>query len=66
MPRPRSPLTHTERHTTAVLGRAQRGEPGHGPHVFVDGSGYVSPKKVDYHGALQRAGSRDRIGFGSK
>ena len=44
-----------ERHTTAVLGRAQRGEPGDGPHVFADGSGYVSPKKADYHGALQRA-----------
>ena len=23
--------------------------------MFADGSGYVSPKKADYHGALQRA-----------
>eukprot|EP00966_Prymnesium_polylepis_P225983 5227061-Prymnesium_polylepis.1 len=29
-----------ERHTTAVLGQAQRGEPGDGPRVFADGLGY--------------------------
>jgi len=33
-----------ERHTTAVLGRAQRGEPGDGPHVFADGAGYEEGK----------------------
>ena len=44
-----------ERHVTAVLGRAQRGEPGDGPHDFATGAGYVSVKKADYHGALQRA-----------
>ena len=44
-----------ERHVAAVLGRAQRGEPGDGPHDFATGAGYVSVKKADYHGALQRA-----------
>ena len=44
-----------ERHVTAVLGRAQRGEPGDGPHDFATGAGYVSVKKADYDGALQRA-----------
>ena len=38
-----------------MLGRAQRGEPGDGPHDFATGAGYVSVKKADYHGALQRA-----------
>ena len=57
----RSRATHVafggtaERHVAAVLGRAQRGEPGDGPHDFATGAGYVSVKKADYHGALQRA-----------
>ena len=57
-----APPTHThafggtaERHVAAVLGRAQRGEPGDVPPDFATGAGYVSVKKADYHGALQRA-----------
>ena len=38
-----------------MLGRAQRGEPSDEPHDFATGAGYVSVKKADYHGALQRA-----------
>ena len=41
-------ITHTH------LGRVQRGQPGDGPFRFDTNEGYVSPKKADYKGALDK------------